>query len=188
MKRALWSGSEKTGFSFYSLFFSLPCTWSATADAEDTAGMRKKRDIGGTVKDLVGKRRIKVATDAARSRYRHHVADCEQISRQESVRSFGGFRGDSGKEKNMRKLDVLTAVIIALSLYFLFGGAERPTASTQQKQEQSEAGVTVTVTPESTTGALRFRVALETHTVNLDNLSSSRVWCLKLQARYLRRG
>ncbi len=67
MKRVLWSGSEKTGFSFYSLSFSLPCTWSATADAEDAAGMRKKKDIGGTVKDLLGKRRKKEATDAAKS-------------------------------------------------------------------------------------------------------------------------
>ncbi len=68
----------------------------------------------------------------------------------------------------MRTLYVLTAVIIALSLYFLFEGAERLSASTQQKQEQSEAGVIVKVTPESTNGALRFRVALETHIVNLE--------------------
>ncbi len=68
----------------------------------------------------------------------------------------------------MKKLHVLTAVMIALSLYFLFGGAERLTAGTQQKQERSEAGVTVRVTPESTTGALRFKVALETHTVDLE--------------------
>ncbi len=62
MRRVLWSGSEKTGFSFYSLSFSLPCTWSAMADAEDTAGMRKKMDIGGTAKDLVENRIVKEAT------------------------------------------------------------------------------------------------------------------------------
>ncbi len=52
-----------------------------------------------------------------------------------------------------------------------------------RKQERSEAGVTVTVTPESATGALRFKVALETHTVNLDEFRFAEGVALKASGK-----
>ncbi len=74
----------------------------------------------------------------------------------------------------MNKLFIALAVMVALTLYSV-AGADSP----QMAPERSEAGVTVKVSLESKGGIITVKVALNTHTVDLQKYKFDEIVVLR---------
>lgn len=89
----------------------------------------------------------------------------------------------SGMSARMEKMmsDMKGMMPQGMMMQGMMGGttAAAPATGGRKTQEKAEAGVTVKVALESSDGALRFKVALETHTVDLDQYKFDEIVALR---------